>query len=172
MKVVQKIVLLVLIIIICLSCDQITKKIAREKLENRPVIFLFNDLFRFQYAENEGGFLSLGSDLPESVNFWTLRFIPLVFLMALLIYIIFQLTKISNTALISLALIFSGGAGNLINRFINDRVVVDFMNMGIWNLRTGIFNFADIFILSGAVLFFISYMFERKPRNDNKDAAG
>ena len=47
------------------------------------------------------------------------------------------------------AFIFSGGIGNIIDRIMFDRHVVDFMNLGVNNLRTGIFNFADVYVTTG-----------------------
>lgn len=46
----------------------------------------------------------------------------------------------------------SGGLGNLLDRIMNDGRVIDFMNLGIGPLRTGIFNVADVCITIGVVL--------------------
>jgi len=50
-----------------------------------------------------------------------------------------------------LALIFAGGVGNIIDRVLFDRHVPDFMNIGIHQLRTGIFKVADVYITAGAL---------------------
>jgi signal peptidase II len=42
--------------------------------------------------------------------------------------------------------------GNILDRLVFDRHVTDFMNLGIQNIRTGIFNFADLWITTGVVL--------------------
>ena len=47
--------------------------------------------------------------------------------------------------------------GNIIDRILYDRHVSDFMNIGIYNLRSGIFNVADICITVGAIGLFIAY---------------
>jgi signal peptidase II len=47
------------------------------------------------------------------------------------------------------ALFVAGGASNLVDR-IAYVMVVDFMNVGIGSLRTGIFNVADMAIMPGA----------------------
>lgn len=39
----------------------------------------------------------------------------------------------------------------MLDRFVNGGRVVDFMNLGIGNIRTGIFNVADVFIFFGTV---------------------
>ena len=50
------------------------------------------------------------------------------------------------------SLVLSGGLGNLVDRIINDGRVIDFMNIGIGSLRTGIFNVADVYITVGVVV--------------------
>ena len=50
------------------------------------------------------------------------------------------------------ALIIAGGLGNIIDRLLFDRHVSDFMNIGIQNIRTGIFNFADVCVTAGAIV--------------------
>jgi len=49
----------------------------------------------------------------------------------------------------------------------NDRHVTDFMNLGIQNVRTGIFNFADVYISLGAILFFISMWKQNQIQKEN-----
>jgi signal peptidase II len=56
----------------------------------------------------------------------------------------------------SLTLIFSGGISNLYDRVLNNDAVIDFLNVGIGSLRTGIFNVADMAnMLSIFLLLFI-----------------
>ena len=50
---------------------------------------------------------------------------------------------------------FGGGVGNLIDRVLFENGVIDFLNVGIGNLRTGIFNVADMAIMTGVVGFFV-----------------
>lgn len=57
----------------------------------------------------------------------------------------------------SLALLFSGGIGNIIDRILFDRHVTDFMNLGFLNIRTGIFNVADICVTAGAIGLLLFY---------------
>jgi signal peptidase II len=58
--------------------------------------------------------------------------------------------------LTSLTLIFSGGISNLYDRVLNNDAVIDFLNVGIGSLRTGIFNVADMAnMLSIFLLLFI-----------------
>jgi len=49
-------------------------------------------------------------------------------------------------------LCFAGGVSNLIDRVRFGGTVVDFLNLGVRDLRTGIFNVADMLILTGAAI--------------------
>ena len=51
-----------------------------------------------------------------------------------------------------------GGFGNLIDRIFNEGRVIDFVNIGIGSLRTGLFNKADISITLGEVWFLFVYV--------------
>lgn len=57
----------------------------------------------------------------------------------------------------SLSLLFSGGIGNIIDRILFDRHVTDFMNLGVQNIRTGIFNVADVCVTAGAIGLLLFY---------------
>ena len=57
-----------------------------------------------------------------------------------------------------MALIAGGGTSNLLDRIMDGGRVTDFLNVGIGSLRTGIFNFADMAILAGAILVIVSYI--------------
>ncbi len=59
---------------------------------------------------------------------------------------------------VGIALIIGGGIGNLIDRLLRNGSVSDFMNMGVGRLRTGIFNFADLFLIAGVVTFALVQM--------------
>jgi len=52
---------------------------------------------------------------------------------------------------LGLALVFAGGASNLVDRIVRGSAV-DFLNVGVGPLRTGIFNVADVAITLGVVL--------------------
>jgi len=55
-----------------------------------------------------------------------------------------------------LSLFIGGGASNLIDRLVYKGAVIDFLNIGIGNLRTGVFNVADVAIVAGAGLMILS----------------
>ena len=53
---------------------------------------------------------------------------------------------------IALSFMIGGGAGNLIDRIFNHGAVIDFLNLGVGTLRTGVFNAADMEIVAGITL--------------------
>jgi signal peptidase II len=48
-----------------------------------------------------------------------------------------------------MVLIAAGGMGNLVDRVLREGRVIDFMNLGLGPVRTGIFNVADVQIMVG-----------------------
>jgi len=166
MKKRYKLIILFALVLCCIACDQSSKKIAKEKLENKSSIVFYKDLFRLQYAENNGAFLSLGSRLPDKLHFLMLRLIPLTAIIGMLIFMILKINTLPKLRFLSLALIFSGGLSNLFDRFFNNKLVIDFMNCGIGNIRTGIFNIADLYIVIGAVVLLSSYYSEEKEKGE------
>jgi signal peptidase II len=50
------------------GCDRLTKYVATQKLAGLPAQSYLADTLRLGYAENTGGFLSLGADLSAPVR--------------------------------------------------------------------------------------------------------
>ena len=141
--------LVLLVLATAVGCDQATKRLARQSLADAPPISLLAGALRFEYAENAGGFLSLGADLPVRLRFFL--FVPLV---GAILAGSLALAPRSTSALQlwGLSLLAGGGAGNLIDRIAHDGRVVDFINLGLGPLRTGVFNLADVAVTTGVVL--------------------
>ncbi len=81
--------------------------------------------------------------------------LPLAFLMGLFIYAIRKTATVNLLHLFPFLLICSGGWGDIIDRMAYHRHVTDFMNLGIRNLRTGIFNFADVYVSAGVIMLLV-----------------
>jgi signal peptidase II len=143
--------------IVFIGCDRITKDLAKAHLMYREPISYFHNTVRLEYVENTGAALSLGDQLSKPVSFWLLSVIPLIFLIILFAYTIKNAKVFSPLRMLALSLIIAGGLGNIIDRLLYDRHVTDFMNVGISNLRTGIFNVADMCVTAGVIAFLISY---------------
>ena len=58
----------------------------------------------------------------------------------------------------------------MIDRIVNDGKVIDFMNMGIGSLRTGIFNMADVLIMVGiAFILLFNFQSHREKRSPSEN---
>ena len=156
------------ILLFCLGCltliswDRASKELAKEHLMNKEPVSYFHNMVRFEYAENTGAAMNFGDDWSKPASFWLLSVIPLIILSLLFFYTIKKSKELSPSKITSFALIFSGGIGNIIDRIIYDRHVTDFMNIGLNNLRTGIFNFADVCVTAGVILLAVCYYQEGK----------
>lgn len=146
--------IIALIILLNIGCDQKSKQIAQANLEPYEVSNYFYDTFRIIYVENEGAFLSTGSQLKGIWHLVLLKILPVTMLALLLLYTIFS-KSINIYQIIALSFILGGGISNIIDR-LNYGKVIDFMNMGIGSLRTGIFNFADVSIMFGIGIFLVA----------------
>ena len=156
MDVWKRILTILVVTLSCVGCDQGTKVLASEYLPKGQMTSYLNDILRIGYTENIGAFLGLGNTLSDSARFWIFVVLVGAFLFGLLAYLI-QNSKQNLSSLIALSLIFSGGLSNFYDRVVNNGAVVDFLNIGIGSLRTGIFNVADIAIMLGVfMLFFVS----------------
>jgi signal peptidase II len=152
-----KVLLFCLAAVVFIGCDRITKNLAKEHLMYREPISYFHNTVRLEYVENTGAALSLGEQLSKPVSFWLLSIVPLIFLLILFGYTVKNVKILSPLRMLALSLIIAGGLGNIIDRLLYDRHVTDFMNVGISNLRTGIFNVADMCVTAGVIAFLVSY---------------
>lgn len=167
MRKLQKFYLVLLVIATSVGCDQMSKDIARSNLKFASPKSYLGNTFRLQYAENSGAFLSLGSGLSENLRTYLFTFVSGGLLVGLFFYILFN-HQFSRRQVAALSLILGGGSGNLLDRILNDGHVIDFMNMGIGSLRTGIFNIADVLIMTGmGFVILFSYLERAKAKIDD-----
>jgi signal peptidase II len=153
---ISRCILIALVLIGCVGCDQISKSAAREYLAGTGVHSYLSDTLRLEYAQNPGAFLSIGESLPPAVRYTGLVIGVGVFIVALLAWAAVD-ARLGWMQRVALAAIGAGGASNLIDRIRFDGVVTDFLNLGVGALRTGIFNVADSILMLGAVVLLISF---------------
>lgn len=151
------------IVSLSVCIDQITKRIAEHYLMGVMPQSYFFDMIRLEFVQNDGAFLSLGSNWPPIIKVITFLILPFLLLIAASFFTIFS-NKLSSCQRWLVALIVSGGVGNLIDRVLIDGLVTDFLNMGIGPVRTGIFNIADVAITMGTILLVLMEFFCR-PKN-------
>jgi signal peptidase II len=147
----RRLFLILLTALATVGCDQATKVVARDHLVHSGPLSYAGDMFRLHYAENRGAFLSLGSNLPDGLREGIFTVGAGLMLVALFTWLLLS-PRMSPWNTLALALLCGGGVGNLIDRILRDGRVIDFLNLGIGGLRTGIFNVADIAITMGLIM--------------------
>jgi signal peptidase II len=146
---------LALVIVSTIGCDRVTKHLAETELAGAAPRSFLADTVRLEYAENAGGFLSLGANLAPAVRrslFGVGTALGLIAVIATAIRLRWR-----GWGLIAVALFASGGASNLIDRVVRGSVI-DFMNVGVGPVRTGIFNVADVAVMAGAALLAVAQL--------------
>lgn len=132
-----------------IGCDQVTKGLAVSHLRGTPEQTFLGGSIRLEYAQNTGAFLSLGAGWPAGIR-------TAAFTAGTAIILLFCVAAIARShgkrlAVVGLSLVIAGGVSNLVDRVVHGWVI-DFLNVGIGPLRTGIFNVADMAIMLGITL--------------------
>lgn len=139
------------------ALDQVTKYLVRHhsmQLSSEPQKLLGN-FIRITYVENPG--MAFGIRVDNVVLFMILS------ILASLGILLYLFTHRNEKMAIkgSLALILGGAFGNLIDRIIYKQVA-DFIDIGIGNLRWWVFNIADMAVVIGMLILFISVFLQDK----------
>jgi signal peptidase II len=145
--------LLLVAIVATIGCDQVTKRMASASLAGTSGRSYLAGTVRMTYVENAGGFLGMGDELPPVLR--TVVFTGATGLMLLVMTVVAVRERMRGLALLGVTLFVAGGASNWADRVANGRVV-DFLNVGIGPVRTGIFNVADVALMAGAFMFLVA----------------
>lgn len=148
-----------LLLLMTVACDQATKHVAASSFMDVIPYTLVGGFIELFYSENSGAFLGLGSDFHHSTRFWLFT-VGVGGLLLVFSARLFQATK--PVELVGWSLVIGGGVSNLIDRVTRDGRVVDFLRIGVGELRTGIFNVADAAIVLGLVCLFASALWLHK----------
>jgi signal peptidase II len=147
-------VFIILILFSFISCDQATKSYAMRELPLISSVSYLGGLVRFQFAENQGYFLGIGSTLPD-----TLRKLAAIIMMTMtvagLIILLLVSHKMRPSRIIAFSLFLAGSFGNLIDRLFNHGLVVDFIILGTNEIHTGILNIADLLITTSLIMLMV-----------------
>ena len=142
---------------ILLIMDQISKLLINTKMTLNQEIVLIPKLLSILYVKNTGAAFSI---LQDNTIFLTV-------INALFIIVLHLLIKkeknLSKFSCLSLGMIMGGMFGNLLDRIIHHSVI-DFIYISIINFP--IFNIADIGITIGVVLLIISFIIEKRNKNE------
>jgi len=139
------------------AADQVSKYLVKTRMALGESFVAVKYLLDMRYIENEGASFGILKD-HRWVFMW-LSGVALVLMCAAIVYLGQKSIKKRNLCIsIALAMMFGGGVGNMIDRFLNESVaregvkaVVDFLEFPFFRLFT--FNVADAFVFVGSVLF-------------------
>jgi signal peptidase II len=160
---VPKLALIFLAMVLAIGCDRVTKHLAVRSLAGHPEQSWLADTVRLQYAENTGGFLSFGADwAPATRNTVFTRATGAILLV---LGIAAYRARHHLWSGLGLSLFVAGAASNWLDR-ITRGSVVDFLNVGIGPVRTGIFNVADMAIMLGVAMFVLAKVSHKPPSAD------
>lgn len=133
-----------------LLLDIVSKKFAIARMESNNVIFSSAFLTIIEnFTLNEGISFGLFASFSQYIKY----------IMIVILGYLFWLT-IKYKLKWSL-LVFTGGLGNLIDRFIYDNCVIDFIEIRLMDYSLFVCNIADIYINIGVLLYFLhKYVFK------------
>lgn len=161
MSMAKRFTLILVVLVGCVGCDQTTKSVAQSYLPSMEVWSFLGDTVRLQLTHNTGAFLGLGSFMPELWRHVLFSVGGTAILFGLLGYALLA-KHLHPVGVFAIALLFAGGVSNVIDRWVYGGYVVDFINVGIGPVRTGIFNFADMFIMAGGAILLASELHRKK----------
>ena len=144
-----RIILILLVITANIGCDQFSKKIVKRSVLPYETIRVLNDHLTVTRVENSGAFLSAGDAMSKTSKQIFLTLIPIIAMVLGLVYLF--LKPVSGNMLIGLCFIIGGGFGNLFDRVFYGSVT-DFLYIKLGIFQTGIFNLADVSIMTGMFL--------------------
>jgi signal peptidase II len=157
-----RIALLLLVLGCTVGCDQTVKHVARTNLNRFDSISVLNGFGELRLAENPGSFLGLGAALSPSVRAVVFTLGVGAGLILLFGYLASQ-ARLNRMAFAGLALVAAGGMSNLIDRIARHGLVTDFIVLRVGPLHTGIFNVADVIVMSGTGLLAFALWRQSRP---------
>lgn len=146
--------------------DQVLKAVVNSKIELGKVVEVikFGDakIFSLTHIRNSGAAWSIMSGKT-----WFLVSLPILVCIAGIFYM-YKVRKGSKLEIVSVAMIIAGGVGNLIDR-VRMHEVIDYIKFE--PIDFPIFNFADICIVLGAIVFCLSIVISdvKKSKSDKPD---
>ena len=154
MRELRRLSLIAVLLLTCVGCDQGSKHVIRAHTEVGFSQSFFGDALRISHVENPGAFLSLGAELSPFARVLAFQFGVASLVLTLLAYA--SLARgLTAWQVTGLTLLAASGLGNLLDRLLRDGRVTDFINVGLGQLRTGIFNVADVIGVLGACILLI-----------------
>jgi signal peptidase II len=141
--------------------DFITKWMVQQRFHLYQQVQVIGDYLRLTFIYNPGAAFGIHLGEYSRPIFLVLSVVALVALTGM-----YWATPLRDRVrLMSISLICAGAIGNLVDRVRSHRGVVDFLDIGIGDLRWPVFNVADIAVTTGAV--FLALSLWREERRDD-----
>lgn len=130
------------------ACDAVSKALAVQHLTPRHIPHpIIGDFLRFTLAYNPGA--AFGMHLGPASR-WIFATLSIVIVIVLL-RATAEVTRQSSLAALGVPIVIGGALGNLLDRIRYRDGVVDFIDIGIGDVRFWTFNIADTAVTIGAV---------------------
>ena len=151
-----------------IGVDVLTKYLAVRHLMPHVPRRVLGDFGRFTLAFNPGAAFSMSLGQYSREIFGAFAVLALVILW----WIYRGVTDADRLKVLALGLCWGGAAGNLIDRFRSSAGVVDFIDLGVGNVRFYTFNAADSAVTIGAIMLAWVLWQEDRRRAPNADPSG
>ena len=149
-----------ILIVVVLVLDQVTKLWARNTLPGAPIV-VWKDVFSFRLIYNTGA--SFGIFQSKTLALTIFSIVGMLAIAAF--YFWLPKEKKMRPMRLTLAMILAGGIGNIIDRIMMGKVT-DMISFDLINFP--VFNVADIGVTCGAIVMCILWIFYYKDEDFNK----
>lgn len=134
------------------ALDFVTKEMIQRSFNLYQQVNVIGDYVRLTYIHNPGAAFGIHLGPYSRFIFLGLSLVALAALAGM-----YWVTPVKDRVrLMSIALICGGAVGNLLDRIRLSAGVVDFMDIGIGQLRWPVFNVADVAVTTGAIFLALS----------------
>ncbi|MCR5092583.1 MAG: signal peptidase II [Lachnospiraceae bacterium] len=156
----KKILLLIdlLLTILLIAGDRLSKYYAVKGLKDRPAVPLIKGVLELNYLENHGAAFGM----LQNQKIFLILIAALILIVICYVLLMIPEDKKYIFIHLLLSLLSAGAVGNMIDRLQND-YVVDFIYLVI--IRFPIFNVADIYVTVAAFLLVILFLFYYKEKD-------
>lgn len=150
------------------ALDAATKFLIQQSFRLYEQVEIIGTYFRLTYIYNPGAAFGIHVGDYSRPIFLVLSAIAL----AALTGMYWATPARERVRLAAIALICGGAIGNLIDRVRSEAGVVDFLDVGIGDLRWPVFNVADIAVTTGAIFLALSLWREEQNPGDRRPEVG
>jgi signal peptidase II len=155
----RKAVLFFAIVGSIVAFDYVTKLFIQNTFHLYQQVDIIGEYVRMTYIHNPGAAFGVHLGPHSRIIFLVLSIVALAALAGM-----YWFTPAGDRVrLIAISLICGGAIGNMIDRIRSEHGVVDFIDVGVGDIRWPVFNVADIAVTSGAVILALSLWKEEQP---------